>query len=280
MKQIKGIFRIKGFSRVLFLTLTIMIGAFPQKSDAMTIGYYDTSRELWGFDGNSYLSNAKQWLVNQGHTLVTTSNVDSSFLSGVDAFYTGLIKSVDNSEVLAMQNFVDKQGGFLFIQTDWASASWTAPANTILSNWGISHGGDYSNDSGHYTVGSSDWVTSPNIVTNFIGGAHSVITSAPDSFEVLAKDSADRTIMGVFDAGAGRSSDVLVATDINFWDDDYGWANASNRKLWENIWKSADKQTGGNDDGGGTAVPEPATMLLFGSGLLGFITKRKKLKIA
>ena len=30
--------------------LTIGSVTLPSTSDAMTIGYYDTSRELWGFD--------------------------------------------------------------------------------------------------------------------------------------------------------------------------------------------------------------------------------------
>ena len=250
--------------------LTIGSVTLPSTSDAMTIGYYDTSRELWGFDGGSgYLSNAKQWLIDQGHTLVTTNNVTTEFLSGVDAFYTGLINSVYASEVSAMQNFVDVQGGFLFIQTDWTDAPWTAAANSILSNWGIAHSGSYSNDFGHTVVGSSDWVGG---VGTFIGGAHSVVTQSPDNFDVLAKDDAGRTILGVFDAGAGRSSDVLIATDINFWDNGFGWNNENNRQLWANIWQNVDKQVDPDPE----PVPEPSTLLLLGGGLAGLALARRR----
>jgi hypothetical protein len=60
----------------------------------------------------------------------------------------------------------------------------------------------------------------------------------------LARDDADRIILGVFDAGGGRSSDVLIATDINFWDTT-GWTDSRNRDLWENIWQAAESQTTG-----------------------------------
>ncbi|OGT19139.1 MAG: hypothetical protein A2V90_01620 [Gammaproteobacteria bacterium RBG_16_57_12] len=250
----------------------------PQVAGAMTIGYFDSSREQWGFSGGGpYLSGAKQWLVDQGHTLVSTNTADATFLSGVDAFYTGLIGSVSGSEVTAMQNFVDTQGGFLFIQQDHDSGGWFGPNNQILANWGIATTGTYSNDSGHVTVGSSTWVTDPNAVAGFVGAAHSVVTSAPSTFEVLARDDLDRTILGVFDAGGGRSSDVLIATDINFWDDGIGWTDARNRALWENIWKSAGDQTCTVNC---NTVPEPGTMLMLATGILGIGLARRRKNVA
>lgn len=254
------------FLAVVLLTLPVT-SAF-----SLNIGYYDTSREVWGFDGNDYMTGAKQWLVDAGYTLTNTAYVDSTFLGGVDAFFTGLIDSVDMAEVSAMQNFVDTQGGFLFIQTDWAVGSWTNAANDILSNWEISVGGDYSNDA-HVTVGTSDWVTSPNTVTTFTGAEHSVVTAAPDDFEVLGMDDLGRTVLGVFDAGAGRSSDVLISTDINFFADDSGWTNLNNRNLWENIWTAAATQI---DDDDAAPVPEPSTWILMGTGLVGLAIYRRR----
>lgn len=258
------------FKKIL---LSAVIGTLliPSLTSAMRIGYYDSSRESWGFSSGSagpYLSEAANWLVAQGHTLVPTNNVTEVYLSGVDAFFTGLINYVDGSEIEAMQNFVDEQGGFLFIQTDWTTAPWTGPANDILSNWGISHSGYYTNDANHQTVGNSDWVTEPNEVTTFISGVHSAVSSAPSNFETLAKDDAGRIILGVFDAGAGRSSDVLISTDINMWDNLYGWTDARNRALWENIWTSVERQV---------AVPEPEalSLLLIGLTTLLFVRRKK-----
>jgi hypothetical protein len=280
------------------LCITIFVGGivFPSLAGALTIGYYDDTREDWGFSGGviyedggvdpetglplppvekkqAYLLQAKQWLIDQGHTLVVTNEADAAFLSGVDAFYTGLIGSVFFEEVSAFHDFVNVQGGFLFIQTDWATSTWSEAANTILSSWGIAHDGNYYNEdgtieTGHYTVGASEWVTDPNVVTGFVGGQHSVVTESPADFEVLAKDEQDRVIMGVFDAGAGRSSDVLIATDIDFWSDIAGWQDPRNQALWENIWQGVENQI--------EPVPEPSTMLLLGSGLVGVLALGRK----
>jgi hypothetical protein len=247
----------------------------PHASNAMTIGYFDNSREQYGFS-TGYLSGARQWLVDHGHTLVATNTANAAFLGSVDAFYTGLLSSVSNAEIAAMQSFVNNSGGFLFIQQDHDSGPWHAPSSQILANWGIGNSaGTFQNDDGHHTVGSSVWVTDPNAVNGFSGAAHSSVNVIPAGFETVAVDDAGLVILGVFDAGAGRSSDVFVATDIDFWSDGYGWTDVRNRNLWENIWTGATRQIEEPN-----LVPEPATLGLLAAGLWGLLRKRSQLTAA
>lgn len=251
--------------------------AVSLSSHALIIGSYDTSRELYGFEGNDYLSEARQWLIDNGHTIVTTSNVDDTFLGSVDAFYTGLISSVSAPEILAMQDFVDVDGGFLFIQQDHDDGDWHSSSSDILSNWGIGNSaGSFFNDSGHVTVGSSSWVSDPNVVAGFSGSAHSTVNEIPDGFEVIARDSLDRVIMGVFDAGAGRSSDVFVATDIDFWSDNVGWQDTRNQMLWENIWNSVEVQIDPPDDKPVDDVAAPQALAILALGVSFLLSRRKR----
>ncbi|GGE61287.1 hypothetical protein GCM10011533_12220 [Streptosporangium jomthongense] len=257
------------------LAPVFIIGALTQPANALVIGHFDNTRELYGMS-TGYLSGATQWLADNGHTLVSTSEANASFLSTVDAFYTGLIGSVDTTEISAFQSFVDVSGGFLFIQQDHDGGSWHGPSSAILANWGIGNSaGTYSNDAGHTTVGSSTWVTEPHLVNGFTGSAHSTINEIPAGFDVLAEDDEGRAIMGVFDAGAGRSSDVFIATDIDFWSDGVGWGDTRNQNLWENIWTAASTQI---DDP--VSVPEPSTFALLGFGLMFLGLRRRKASAA
>jgi len=267
----------RGFTKGALLAAAA-VAFVPQAANALVIGYFDSSRELYGFAGG-YLSHAQQALIDSGHTLVATSTADAAFLSTVDAFYTGLISSVSTEEVEAMEAFVNVDGGFLFIQQDHDSGGWHTASSTILANWGIGNSaGTFDNDSGHYTVGTSAWVTDPNVVTGFSGAAHSSVNVIPEAFEVLARDNADRVIMGVFDAGAGLASDVFVATDIDFWSNDLGWNDPRNRALWANIWSTAQGQIDPEDptEPPVVGVPEPSTIALFGLGLVGLALRRRR----
>ena len=182
---------------MLAFVIALLLSATPVA--AMTIGYYDGTREAWGFSGNNYLSDAKQWLTDQGHTLVATSRADASFLSGVDAFYTGLVRDTYfEDELDAFEEFVGGQGGFLFVQQDWGPNNhWHAAAQQLLGRWDIGTEGSH-NSSQFQTVGTSDWVSDPNAVAAFSGAYHAVITSGEEQagYERLAHDTADRSVLG------------------------------------------------------------------------------------
>lgn len=253
--------------------LASIITITSQSANALIIGHFDNSREMWGIS-NGYMSNAAQWLLDNGHTLVPTNSASVEFLSGVNAFYTGLFSSISQDEINAMQNFVNIDGGFLFIQQDHDSDAWHAPTSRLLANWGFgsTRGTYYDNSGNHRTVGASSWITTPNQVTAFRGNTHSAMNQVPIGFETLAVDSLGRAIMGVLDAGAGRSSDVFVATDIDFWSNYEGWRDPRNRDLWENIWATASAQL----DTPTQEVSEPASFALFSTGLGVLIFSRRK----
>jgi PEP-CTERM motif len=253
------------------LVAAALLTIAASSANALTIGHFDTTRELYGLSGD-YISGARQALLDAGHTLVAVNSVDAARLAGVDAFYTGLISSVSGAEIIAFRNFVNVQGGFLFIQQDYSDSPWHAASSQILNEWGIGNSvGSFSNDAGHYSVGTSTWVTDPNTIVGISGAQHSTINVIPVGFEVLMRDSANRAIAGVFDAGAGRSSDVFVATDIDFWSDAWGWNDVRNRNFWQNIWTGAARQIEPP-----TGVPLPGSLALLGLGLFGLAYRKRK----
>src|SRR5262245_47340519 len=170
-----------------FVLLALM--ATAANAHALVIGYFDETR-AFGFAGEGiqpgsppYLSQAKQFLIDQAYTLVSTNLADAAFLSGVDAFYTGLMSypkedpvtvcddsgncelefPVARAESQALHDFVTVQGGFLFVQHDHDAGGFVFPANDILQLFGFSGAkGDFVDD-GTHTVGTTHWVTEPNV---------------------------------------------------------------------------------------------------------------------
>jgi hypothetical protein len=224
--------------RMLFSFAAVL--AFSAQAFALSIGYFDNTRELYGFSsGTPYVGNAKQWLVDQGHTLVSTNTADAGFFSGVDAFYVGLTGSVTVPELAAMAAFVE-QGGFLFIQADHG-LPWATAASSLLATFGLAHDETPRGNGGaDYTiVSNSDWVGPPGVDVGFIGDAHTRISTAPNDFEVLATGLQGETVLGVLYPTGSRLGAVVVATDINFWNNTHGWTDARNRSLWASIWNTA-----------------------------------------
>lgn len=236
---------------------------------ALSIGYFDSTRESFGFSGGGpYLGNAKQWLADQGHTLLATNTASGEFLGGVGAFYVGLLNSVTADELAAMTTFVD-EGGFLFLQADHAGTpapTWGPSATALLANWGFVHQNDYSTFGQDYQIApdGTPWVPDSGQVPGFHGDRHSVITAAPDGSMVLATDDQGRTVLAVLEIGS-KGGAVIVANDINFWNNVDGWMDARNRSLWATLWQNAAAR---HDSA--NRVPETgATALLLATSLLG-----------
>jgi hypothetical protein len=266
--------------RQLLLVAGMSVAA--TSASAFTVGYFDSSREEYGLSG--FLAGARQSLIDSGYTLQGFSSVDTAGLANVDAFYMGPMRGsagITNLEISVLDKFVRRQGGFLFIQSEWAPWTWTPSADAMMANWGIAATGidQYGPDVFH-TLGTSQWVSSPNSVSTFIGSAYSHLTLTPAGFEVLAEDRLGQAVLGVLDAGGGRSSDVLVSTDSDMWaanpyDPTTGWGNAANRALWQNIWQYAAEQTADGGNGGGGTVPEPGSLALM-LGSLGILGVRRR----
>lgn len=254
---------------------------FAFTTNALNIGYLDISREQYGFSaGGPYLSFAKQSLIDSGYTLLPTNKITPEYLATVDAFYFGLTpisKPLESGELAALHDFVDENGGFLFVQSDWNKTTYVNRAqNVILGSYGITHDGRFYDDLGNYTVGSSDWVSKNELVSSFSSGYHSVITSYPSDFEPLAYDQLNRVILGVLNPSNSRKGTVLVSTDINMWDNYKGWKDSKNQILWSNIWSTVSAQYPTENS---NEIPEPQILsfLVFGVLFLFGSKLRKKL---
>ncbi len=88
-----------------------------------------------------------------------------------------------------MQSFVDTSGGFLFIQKTMTVQGVALDVQSKgLSNWGIgnSAGNIWSRFCSLYLRGTSDQgYANPNVVTGFIGSAHSTINEIPEVLKLL-----------------------------------------------------------------------------------------------
>ncbi len=231
---------------------------------AMNIGYFDTSRATGTLD--DFATNAKQSLLDSGHSLQSTSGINGTFLSNVDAFYTGNILSLSSEEVSALHNFVDIQGGFLFFQLDNGFAEEITTANSVLNHWDIVVDNTTGSSPGSVVNSSSPWMS--GATGSYTSATYRKLVSTSSDFIRLAEGDNGDLHLGVLESDVGRAGNVFISTEYGMWF--VGGLPSANETLWDNIWNNAANVTSTE------VVPEPSSFFTIGLALVFLAFKKKK----
>jgi hypothetical protein len=218
---------------------------------------------------SSSMANATNTLLNAGFTISTTDRFLAANIAGACVLYTGTVSTDFTAQELTdVQAFVSGGGG-LVMQRDWDS--YYPAADPLAAIFGVTYNAD-----GFGTAGTVTAVDKTADSPIWDGPAGSVTSYR----QIFSSSVSGATAIGVHSTNPGETAlatlvyglgHVVFLTDMDAWDD-FGnaakpliTAGSNNAIVWENMFDYAC-----------TPVPEPATLVLVGSGLLGLVSWRRK----
>jgi hypothetical protein len=216
---------------------------------------------------SSSMANATNILVNSGFTIDTTDRFLAANIGGACVLYTGAVfTDFTSQELIDVEKFVSGGGG-LVMQRDWGG--YYPAADPLAAIFGVTYNSAASGVGGtatavNKTADSPIWNGPAGSVTSYSQGYSSSITSGATAIGVHSTDTS--AALAVLTYGLGR---VVFLTDMDAWDEDSSliFPGSNNAIVWENMFHYACKP-----------VPVPAAVWLLGSGLLGLIGSRKRIK--
>lgn len=254
------------------LISVMVVGGGIQSAAANVIGSFDTRSgvysggALFTFFGGSFFGGATTALTNDGHSFVNLdTGINATSLNGVDSVYLPIATSnttISAAEVTELQNFVSG-GGNLVVQADLSSY------DTLLSGYGVTRNQFPGTSSPHAVVNSFAPLTNGphGTVSSFSTAVASTFTLGSGGVALDAQ-----SVIAVLSAGNGLaagSGTVVLLGDVNTFDgpgNANGISQEDNAVLWRNIFAMD----------GGTQIPEPGALIIFGLGLVGLVGVRKR----
>ena len=207
---------------------------------------------------------ADNWVNWPGYDTWTNDESGTPKIDHMDVSINDATGTLDNVSIFLHDSYDRQQFDSLFISTDGAWNSW----DYFVHDGGDRHADDANGDvptDGLYTVDTNYTYTtavSPHRVDNPNGIDNDSLTIIDSTFEGV------REIIGTPDP---LNTGELVAKIV------YDFSALSIDINSDNFFVAYSPWCGNDVIGGGTApVPEPATMLLFGTGLVGLASIRRK----